>query len=47
LCWDVDNNNPKFKPPADVWINDQFQQRRLQLVAHVWFLCNPAVKVHI
>ncbi len=43
-CWDVNLPSGAFKPPANIWINDMFQARKVRLDAHVWELCVPAAK---
>ena len=33
-----------FRPLANVWVNDEFQARKVTLTNHVWELCVPATK---
>ena len=42
-CYDTDvpTGLPSFKPPANVWVNDEFQAFKPMLDGHVWELCVP------
>jgi hypothetical protein len=41
-CYDVAlPQGATFKAPANVWINDEFQARKIIVQNHAWELCVP------